>query len=144
MNVGPIGRLGRYTATHFRVVLAAGSWSRLCSASSPPASRRALSGAGWETTGSQSVQARQLIDKNFTGLSSYALMTVIHSPTKTVNDPAFQRTVANVERTLRADAAVSTVVPPTPGVSISRDGHTAIVQAGAARTPMRWSRPPTT
>jgi hypothetical protein len=43
----------------------------------------ALSGAGWETTGSQSVQARQLIDKNFHGLSSYGLMTVIHSPTQT-------------------------------------------------------------
>ena len=26
------------------------------------------------------------------------------------------------------------VVPPTPGVSISRDGHTAIVQAGAAKS----------
>src|SRR5262249_5724761 len=35
--------------------------------------------------------------------------------------------------TLRASAAVRTVVAPQEGVSISRDGHTAIVQAGAAR-----------
>jgi RND superfamily putative drug exporter len=41
--------------------------------------------------------------------------------------------VARVERTLRADSAVSVVVPPAVGVSISRDGHTAVVQAGAAR-----------
>ena len=55
-----------------------------------PRVETALSGAGWETSGSQSVQARQLINKNFHGLSSYALMTVIYSPTQTVNDPAFQ------------------------------------------------------
>ena len=60
-------------------------------------------------------------------------MTVVHSPTKTAGDPAFRSVVARVERTLRADAAVETVVAPAPGVSISRDGHTAVVQAGAAR-----------
>jgi RND superfamily putative drug exporter len=60
-------------------------------------------------------------------------MTVLYSPTKTVSNPLFQAAVTNVERTLRADGAVSTVIPPTAGVSISRDGHTAIVQAGAAR-----------
>ena len=27
------------------------------------------------------------------------------------------------------------MIAPAPGVSISRDGHTAIVQAGAARNP---------
>jgi RND superfamily putative drug exporter len=60
-------------------------------------------------------------------------MTVLYSPTKTVSDPTFQAVVARVERTLRADSAVSVVVPPAVGVSISRDGHTAVVQAGAAR-----------
>ena len=33
---------------------------------------------------------------------------------------------------LKADRRVKSVVAPQPGVSISRDGHTAIVQAGAA------------
>jgi putative drug exporter of the RND superfamily len=99
-----------------------------------PKVETALSGAGWETTGSQSVQARQLIDRGFRGLSSYALMTVIYSPARTINDPAFKSTVARVEATLGADTAVRSVVPPTAGVSISRDGHTAIVQAGAAES----------
>jgi RND superfamily putative drug exporter len=99
-----------------------------------PRVETALSGAGWETTGSQSVQARQLINQNFHGLSSYALMTVIYSPSRTVKDPAFRSVVANVEHTLKADPAVKSVVAPSPGVSISRDGHTAIVQAGAARS----------
>ncbi len=134
VNVGPIGRLGRYTATHFPLVMV--SWLIVAVGLGffAPKVETALSGAGWETTGSQSVQARQLIDKNFQGLSSYALMTVVYSPTQTVNTPAFKTAIANVERTLRADSAVRSVVAPTAGVSISRDGHTAIVQAGAART----------
>jgi putative drug exporter of the RND superfamily len=99
-----------------------------------PRVETALSGAGWETTGSQSVQARQLINRNFRGLSSYGLMTVIYAPAQTVSDSAFKRTVSRVEATLRANGGVRTVVPPTAGLSISRDGHTAIVQAGAARS----------
>ncbi len=133
-NVGPIGKLGRYTATHFRVVLVAWIVVAVVLGFFAPRVETALAGAGWETTGSQSVQARQLIDRNFQGLSSYALMTVIYSPTQTINDPAFKRTVASVERTLKADSAVRTVVAPAAGVSISRDGHTAIVQAGAAKS----------
>ena len=134
VNVGPIGRLGRYTATHFRVVLVGWLVVALALGFFAPRVETALSGAGWETTGSQSVQARQLIDKDFHGLSSYGLMTVVYSPTQTVNDPAFKSTIGKVESTLRTDSAVRSVVAPSPGVSISRDGHTAIVQAGAARS----------
>ena len=133
MKVGPIGRLGHYTATHFRVVLIAWLVIAVVLGFFAPRVETALSGAGWETTGSQSVQARQLIDKNFKGLSSYGLMTVLYSPSQTVSSPAFQAAVTHVEQTLRADGAVSTVIAPAAGVSISRDGHTAIVQAGAAR-----------
>ncbi len=100
----------------------------------------ALSGAGWEASGSQSVQARNLIDKNFKGLGSYGLMVVIHSPTQTVRDPQFQHTVSAVEDKLRANTAVTTVVPPKSGISISRDGHTAVVQAGAAKNPNEMVR----
>ena len=134
ITVGPIGRLGRYTATHFRVVLVGWLIIAVGLGFFAPRVETALSGAGWETSGSQSVQARQLIDKNFHGLSSYGLMTVVYSPTKTVNAPAFQSVVTGVERTLRTDSAVRSVVAPAPGISISRDGHTAIVQAGAAKS----------
>src|SRR5665213_3039991 len=133
LKIGPIGRLGHYTATHFRVILTAWLLIAVVLGFFAPRVETALSGAGWETTGSQSVQARQLIDKNFKGLSSYGLMTVLYSPSKTVSAPSFQAAVANVERMLRADRAVSTVISPTAGVSISRDRHTAIVQAGASR-----------
>jgi putative drug exporter of the RND superfamily len=132
-RVGSIGRLGRYTATHFRVVLIGWAMVALGLGFLAPRVEMALSGAGWEASGSQSVQARHLIDRNFNGLSSYGLMVVLNSPTATVGTPSFDATIADVERTLRADGAVRTVVPPRPGASISLDGHTAIVQAGAAR-----------
>jgi putative drug exporter of the RND superfamily len=132
-NVGPIGRLGRCTAVHFRVALIGWLIVAIVLGFSPKV-ETALSGAGWETTGSQSVQARKLIDKNFAGLSSYGLMTVVYSPTQTITSPGLKTTVAKVEATLRADDAVRTVVPPAPGASISPDGQTAIVQAGAAKS----------
>ena len=133
MTVGPIGRLGRYTATHGRVVAIAWVLVAVGLGFFAPRVETALSGAGWETTGSQSVQARQLIDRHFQGLGSYGLMTVVHSPTATTTDPAFANVLTGVQRTLSADGAVTRVVAPAPGVSISRDGHTAVVQAGAAR-----------
>ncbi|HET8592433.1 MAG TPA: MMPL family transporter, partial [Solirubrobacterales bacterium] len=132
-GVGPIGRLGRYTATHARIVFIGWAVVALGLGFLAPKVEHALSGAGWEESGSESVQARELIDQNFQGLSSYGLMTVVHSSERTVDDPAFKATVVAVEDELRRDPAVRTVVPPTPGASISPDGHTAIVQAGAAR-----------
>ena len=128
---GPVGRLGRYTATHFRTVAIAWAVIAVVLGVFAPKVETALSGAGWESTGSESVAARKVIDKNFQGLSSSALMVVVHAPDKTVSDPAFQRAIASSARILKADPRVKSVVAPRPGTSISRDGHTAIVQAGA-------------
>ncbi len=132
-RVGPIGRLGRHAATHFRQVVIAWALVAVGLGLLAPKVETALSGAGWETSGSESVQARQLIDRNFQGLSSYGLMVVVNSPASTVSDPAFASTLTAVEHRLRRDRRVSAVIPPRPGASISPDGHTAIVQAGAAR-----------
>ncbi len=133
-GVGPIGRLGRYTASHFRGVLAVWILVAVALGFFAPRVENALSGAGWEATGSQSVAARHAIDGSFRGLGSYGLMAVVHSQAETASSPPFRAVVQRVQSTLRSDGAVRTVVPPAPGVSISRDGHTAIVQAGAART----------
>jgi len=135
VEVGPIGRLGRYTATHFRTVLIGWALVAVVLGLFAPKVETALSGAGWEASGSQSVQARKLVEKDFAGLGSYGLMTVVYSPKQTVGSPAFRSAIARVEQTLRSNAAVRTVVAPVPGLSISQDGHTAIVQAGAAKNP---------
>ena len=130
-DYGPLGRLGRYTATHFKVVVIAWVVIAVLFGIFAPRVEHALSGAGWEATGSESVAARQAIDKNFDGLSSSALMVVVQSNQETIKDPAFKAAVAKSSRILAADPNVTTVVAPQPGVSISRDGHTAIIQAGA-------------
>ncbi len=134
-RIGPVGRLGRYTATHFRTVLVGWLLVAVVLGFFAPRVEKALSGAGWEASGSQSTQARKLVERDFAGLGSYGLMTVVYSPTQTAGSPAFRTAIARVEQTLRASGAVRTVVAPTSGLSISADGHTAIVQAGAARNP---------
>ncbi len=131
--VGPLGRLGRRAATHARAVFVAWVAIALVFGFFAPRVETALSGAGWEATGSESVFARTLVDQNFKGLSSSGLMVVVHAPGRTVRDPAFRAAIARSERILRRSDAVTVVVPPQPGRSISRDGRTAVIQAGAAR-----------
>ena len=129
---GPLGRLGLWTAAHFRVVLLAWVVIALGLGVFAPKAQHALAGAGWEASGSQSVAARQLIDKQFAGLSSAALQVVVHSDTRSVSDPAVQSVITRAEQMLRSDTRISHVVAPTPGISVSRDGRTAVIQAGAA------------
>ena len=132
-EVGLIGRLGRWTATHFRAVVA--TWIAVAVGLGlfAPRVETALSGAGWEATGSESVQARQLIDRSFNGLGSYALTVVVHASQKTVSDPAFRRVLRRVEAKLKSEPVVENVQPPRADVSISPDRRTAVIQAGAAR-----------
>jgi RND superfamily putative drug exporter len=133
--VGPVGRVGRWTADHIRVV--AISWAIIAVAFGvfAPKVESALSGAGWQANGSESVAARKLIQANFRGLSSSALMVVLHSPTQTIFSPGFRQSIASVEQVLRGDSHVASVQPPRAGVSISPDGHTAVVMAGAKGDP---------
>jgi len=60
-QLGPIGRLGRYTATRFRRVLAVWVVVALVLGFFAPRVENALSGAGWEANGSQSVLVRLLL-----------------------------------------------------------------------------------
>jgi len=124
-QLGPIGKLGRWSATHFRTVAVGWVIVAVGLGVFAPRAEKALSGAGWEATGSESVQARQLIDRDFGGLGSYGLTVVVHSSP----GARFGPTLAAVKRTLAASPAVSTVAAPL----VSPDGHTAVVQAGAAR-----------
>jgi len=134
-TVGPLGRLGGWTADHVRTVSIAWAVIAITLAAFAPKVETALSGAGWQANGSESVQARSLIERNFAGLSSSALMVVVHSPRATTATPAFQQTIARVEEILRANPHVSRVQPPTRGASISADGRTAVVMAGAKGDP---------
>src|SRR5262245_58451967 len=129
---GAVGRLGRWTATHFKLVALAWAVIAIGLGVFAPRAEHALSGAGWEAAGSESLQVREIVDREFGGLSSSALMVVVHSDEKSVGDPAFKAAVSDARQALEADARVTRVIPPRPGESISRDGHTAVIQAGAA------------
>jgi RND superfamily putative drug exporter len=128
---GPLGRLGAWTAGHFRLVLLAWVAIAVGFGAFAPKAEHALSGAGWEASGSESVQARELVQRNFAGQSSAALMVVVHSQRQTVGDPAFDLVVERASRLLGENEHVASVAPPRPGYSISADRHTAIVSAGA-------------
>ncbi|MBJ7329258.1 MAG: MMPL family transporter [Solirubrobacteraceae bacterium] len=129
-----LGRLGRAAATHRRRVFLGWAVIAIGLGAVAPRVEHALSGAGWEATGSESVEARTVIDREFAGLSSSALMVVVHSDDRTIRDPAFTHAISAATRVLRADDRVRAVVPPQPGTSVSPDGHTAVIQAGANGT----------
>jgi putative drug exporter of the RND superfamily len=134
-RVGPVGRLGGFAADHVRAVLTVWAIVAVALAAFAPKVETTLSGAGWQADGSESVQARTLIQRNFAGLSSSALTVVVHSPSATTSAPEFQQTILRVERRLAGDERVASVQRPRPGASISPDGHTAIVTAGAKGDP---------
>jgi hypothetical protein len=112
--VGPVGRLGRWTVDHGRVVAVAWVIVAIGLGFFAPKVESALSGAGWQANGSESMQARKLIQANFAGLSSSAPMVVVHSSSKNVSDTASRSTIASsVERTLRIPASRAR---PDPGI----------------------------
>src|SRR5512144_999472 len=108
--VGVIGRLGGWAADHVRAVALAWTAVALALAVFAPQVETALSGAGWQANGSESVQAREQIQRSFGGLSSSAPLVVVRSSTLTADSPAFRSVVSRVEATLRSDSRISTVV----------------------------------
>jgi RND superfamily putative drug exporter len=128
--VGPIGRLGRWTAGHGRIVVIAWAVIAVGLGALAPKAEHALSGAGWEASGSESAAVREAIDASFAGQGGYALMVAVHG---TGNLDA---TVAEATRILESDSRVSTVAPP----QVSQDGRTVLLSGGAAASPTEMVR----
>ena len=135
-SAGSLAGLGAWAATHFRSVLI--GWAVIIVVFGIFAVRveTALAGAGWQDSTSQSVAARNIIGKDFSGLGATALQVVVvdqHGPIAT--DPAARAIITQVASLLAADPRVSTVVLPRPGSTVSANGRTAIVAGGAAADP---------
>jgi RND superfamily putative drug exporter len=96
-----------------------------------PGVERHLSGAGWQADGSESVTVRQLVQAHFAGNGSYAMQVVVHSTAGPLASGDGAQVVTRVSRALRSDPRLTDVVPPVPGVTLSRDGRTAVVLGGA-------------
>ncbi|MFD7412168.1 MMPL family transporter [Kitasatospora purpeofusca] len=131
---GPLGRLGLWSARHVRTVLAGWLLAVLALGAFAPQVTTALSGAGWQADGSESVKARQVAEQHFGGNASTALQIVVTAD-RSVDDPAVRQVLARASALASADPRVSTVVPPQPGATISQDGRTAVLLAGAKASP---------
>ena len=135
--LGPIGRLGRWSATHVRLVVVAwaSSWPS-ASASSRRASRppcRAPAGRTRARSRSRPVTSSSATSR----ATSRGADGRRPLPRPDRRRPRLRGGVTRTQALLRDDARVAAVTPPRAGLSISADGHTAIVMAGAAADPMR-------
>ena len=95
-----------------------------------PAVEKNLSGAGWQADGSQSVQVRELAQQHFGGNASSAIQVVVQSdaPLTSGDGPAV---LAKATDMLRGDHRIAEIVAPMPGATLTPDGKTAIILAGA-------------
>lgn len=132
---GPLARLGAAMSDHFRWVVTAWLAVVVLLGAAAPSVFSSLAGAGWQADGSESVAVRELAEQHFGGAGSSALQVVVHSDTAAVDSPEMTAAIGAVTGVLADDARISAVVPPQPGVSISPDGHTAVVLGGAAADP---------
>ena len=137
---GPLGRLGMAVTRHARlttvvwliVIVGLGAFA--------PRVESELSGAGWQADGSDSVTARELAQEHFGGNSSTAIQVVVHSPDGQLASAGGQQVLARATELLEADARIADVVQPQPGATLSQDGTTAVLLAGANADPNEMVR----
>src|SRR5436305_14151871 len=137
---GRLGRLGLWAATHRRAVLLTWVAVAVGLGALAPRAEHALSGGGWQADSSQSVKARELIDRHFDGQGSYALLAVVSSRTQNTGSPAFRATVGRVAGLLRRDPAVRAVRSSRAAGSAGQTGRVAVVRGGAAAAPAEMVR----
>ncbi len=128
---GPLGRLGLRVVDHGRAV--ALIWVALVIGLGifAPFVEKNLSGAGWQANGSESVAVRELAAQHFGGNASHAIQVVVHSTAGPLTEGDGADVIERVTEVLNAEPRLGQVVPPMPGMSLSPDGRTGVVLAGA-------------
>lgn len=128
---GVLGRMGASMAGNAKWVI--GVWMIVLVAlgAAAPSVFSSLAGAGWQANGSESVQVRELAQEHFGGNSSAAVQVVVHSDDRTIDSPDMQRALTEVTDVFAGDPRFGAIIAPQPGMSISPDGHTGILIAGA-------------
>jgi RND superfamily putative drug exporter len=76
-----------------------------------------------------------LAQEHFGGNASTAIQVVVHSNAGPVTQGPGRESLAKATAILQRDPRVAQVVQPQPGVTLSRDGSTAVLIAGAAGNP---------
>ncbi|CAM3334134.1 MMPL family transporter [Nocardioides dubius] len=128
---GPLGRLGQWVIDHRRATTLIWVFLVIGLGAFAPRVEADLSGAGWQADGSDSVAVRTLAEDHFGGNASSALQVVVHSDDAPLSEGRGAEVLAEVTAVLEADDRLAGVVPPTPGATLSEDGRTGIVMAGA-------------
>ncbi|MBF6134746.1 MMPL family transporter [Nocardia otitidiscaviarum] len=128
---GPLGRLGIWVIDHRRLVAAVWVLVVIVLGAFAPFVEKNLSGAGWQADGSQSVAVRDLAQEHFGGNASHAIQVVVHSTDGALDSGDGPAVLAEVITVLKGEPRLAEVIPPMPGASLSQDGKTAVVLAGA-------------
>ncbi len=128
---GPLGRLGAWVLDHGKIV--GGLWLLVIVVlgAFAPRVEAELSGAGWQADGSESVAVRDLAQEHFGGNASSAIQVVVVREDGPVTRGPGARVIAEATAILEAEERIDTVVAPAPGVTLSQDGRTAVILAGA-------------
>jgi putative drug exporter of the RND superfamily len=137
---GPLGRLGVLVTRHAGLTTAVWLLVIVGLGAFAPQVESQLSGAGWQADGSESVAARALAQSHFGGNASSAIQVVVSSHVAPVTAGEGQRVLARVTRMLAADPRIADVVQPQPGATLSQDGRTAVILAGAGVDPNEMVR----
>lgn len=139
-TAGPLGRLGLWVSDHARVVTVGWLLVIVGLGAFAPRVESELSGAGWQADGSESVAVRELAQAHFGGNASSAIQVVVHSTAGPVTEGTGEQTLARVITALEADPRIADVIVPQPGSTLSRDGQTAVILAGAGADPNEMVR----
>ncbi|WP_067430887.1 MMPL family transporter [Nocardioides jensenii] len=128
---GPLGRLGVWVTRRRRTTAAIWMLLIVGLGAFAPRVESELSGAGWQADGSQSVAARELARDHFGGNASSAIQVVVRSTDGPVTEGAGADVLARATALLDADPRIAEVIQPRPGATLSQDGKTAVLLAGA-------------
>jgi RND superfamily putative drug exporter len=137
---GPLGRLGVAVTHHARLTTVVWLLVIIGLGAFAPRVETELSGAGWQANGSDSVTARELAQEHFGGNASTAIQVVIHSTDGPLTSPAGRQVLARATAMLQKDPRIADVVAPQPGVTLTKDGTTAVLLAGANADPNEMVR----
>ncbi len=137
---GPLGRLGMAVTRHARITTVVWLIIVIGLGAFAPRVESELSGAGWQADGSDSVAARELAREHFGGNSSTAIQVVVHSPDGSLTSAGGQQVLARATELLEQESRIADVVQPQPGATLSQDGRTAVLLAGANADPNEMVR----
>ncbi|MEO5663334.1 MAG: MMPL family transporter, partial [Nocardioides sp.] len=137
---GPLGRLGVAVTRHARLTTVVWMLVIVGLGAFAPRVEAELSGAGWQADGSESVAARELAQEHFGGNASTAIQVVVHSTDGPLTSASGKQLIARATTMLEADTRIADVIQPQPGATLSEDGTTGVLLAGANADPNEMVR----